>query len=55
MKRQKTEAGVRTEGGDSDDDEEDQGFRVKAKPKSINDILADSDEENAFAFLPFGF
>ena len=45
-KRQKTEEGARSQGGDSEEDEDEQGFRVKAKPKSINDILADSDEEN---------
>jgi ribosomal RNA-processing protein 12 len=31
-------------GEESDDDEK--SFRIKAKPKSIDDILADSDEEN---------
>ena len=33
--------------GESDDEDEDaQSFRVKAKPKIIDDILADSDDEN---------
>lgn len=46
-KRRKTEDESRDANGIySDEDEDDQSFRVKAKPKSIDDILADSDDEN---------
>ena len=46
-KRRKAEEETRDLTGlDSDDDDDDQSFRVKAKPKNIDDILADSDEEN---------
>ena len=46
-KRRKTDDETRDAAGIySDEDEDDQSFRVKAKPKSIDDILADSDEEN---------
>ena len=31
---------------DTDDDDDAKSFRIKAKPKTINEILADSDEEN---------
>ena len=40
------EKGTRGQVSGESDEEDDQNFRVKAKPKSINDILADSDEEN---------
>lgn len=46
-KRRKAEEETRDPAGlDSDEDEDDQSFRVKAKTKNIDDILADSDEEN---------
>ena len=46
-KRRKAEEENRDQAGvDSDEDEDEHNFRVKAKPKNIDDILADSDEEN---------